>query len=66
MSRKQTGWPFQEGYIVDGEREIHVFTDYRWDSGSTVRNWHLEQKLVDLKQVTIRPFSLGAPPKADQ
>lgn len=66
MSKKQTAWPFQEGYVLNGDGEVHVFTDYRWDDGSKVRQWHLEQKLVDFSQVTLRPFSLGASTKTDQ
>ena len=37
MAKKKTGWPFQEGFIIDGMNETHVFTDYRWDDGSVSR-----------------------------
>lgn len=58
MSDKQTGWPFQEGYASDsGDAEL-IFTDYRWNDGSVTRQWHVDPKRVDLKSVSLRPFSV--------
>ena len=50
--------PFQEGYILEGGTETHVFTDYRWNNGDVWRDWKVDQQHVDLERVTIRPFSL--------
>lgn len=58
MSNKQTGWPFQEGYVADGDNPELVFTDYRWNDGSVTRQWHVDPKQVDLKSVSIHPFSI--------
>lgn len=58
MSNKQTGWPFQEGYMADGKHAELVFTDYRWNDGSVTRQWHVDPKRVDLKSVSIQPFSI--------
>lgn len=58
MSKKKTGWPFQEGYLSGSDDDIHIFTDYRWDDGSVTRCWHIDKKPVNLKSVSIRPFSL--------
>ena len=58
MSKKQTGWPFQEGY-VSGSNDVElVFTDYRWNDGSVTRQWYADPKHIDLKSVSIRPFSI--------
>lgn len=50
--------PFQEGYAVVEERETHVFTDFRWNTGVVWRDWKVDPKTVDLECVTTRPFSL--------
>ena len=59
MSNKQTGWPFQEGYVSDRKETKHVFTDYRWNDGSVTRQWHVDPEQIDLKSVSVRPFSVN-------
>jgi len=66
MTKKQTGWPIQEGYVLDGAQETHVFTDYRWNDGTVVRRWLIDPNQVDLTTVTLRPFSLDGNGKPDQ
>ncbi len=29
MAKKKTAWPFQEGFIINGTAETHVFTTTR-------------------------------------
>lgn len=58
MNNRQTGWPFQEGYVGSGTTETHVFTDYRWNNGKTVRRWWTDPNKVDLAKVVLRAFSL--------
>jgi len=59
MSKKQTGWPFQEGYLPDSDDGDPVFTDYRWNDGSITRQWHVDPKQIDLKSVSLHPFSVN-------
>lgn len=59
MSNKQTGWPFQEGYVSGSNDVEHVFTDYRWNDGSISRQWHVDPKQINLKSVSIQPFSVN-------
>ncbi len=59
MSNKQTGWPFQEGYVSDSDDVKRVFTDYRWNDGSVTRQWHVDPKHIDLESVSLRPFSVN-------
>lgn len=63
---KQTGWPFQEGYVMVGFSEVHVFTDYRWNDGTVVRRWMIDPSQVDLATVIIRPFTLDPLDGVDQ
>lgn len=65
MTKKQTGWPFQEGYVIGTDGEVHVFTDYRWNDGSVTRRWLVGPELVDLKIVVLRPFSPEAGDSSD-
>lgn len=66
MAKRKTGWPFQEGFLQDGTREIHLFTDYRWDDGSVIRRWQVDPERYDAKLATVRPFSLELPDSEDQ
>ena len=50
--------PFQEGYLLEGGTETHVFTDYRWNNGVVWRDWKVDRRDVNLEHATIRPFSL--------
>lgn len=59
MSNKQTGWPFQEGYVSGSDDAALVFTDYRWNDGTVTRQWHVDSKQIDLNSVSIRPFSVN-------
>ena len=62
---RQTGWPFQEGYVRNSATETHVFTDYRWNNGQP-RHWWVNPKNVDLAKVVLRDFSLDGSTKTDQ
>lgn len=66
MRKKKTGWPFQEGFIIDGTRETHVFTDYRWNDGSVSRREFVDPESYDVRLVIVRPFSLKLPGGEDQ
>jgi hypothetical protein len=66
MKKKQTGWPFQEGYVVRTDGETHAFTDYRWNDGSVTRRWMMNPKLINIETVMMRPFSLKAGRTPDQ
>ncbi len=66
MSKKQTGWPFQEGYVSNGVSETHVFTDYRWNNSKITRHWWVNPKNIDLAKVVLRDFSLDSSIKPDQ
>ena len=59
MSNKQTGWPFQEGYVSDSDDVKRVFTDYRWNDGSVTRQWYVDPEQIDFKSVSVRPFSVN-------
>jgi hypothetical protein len=54
MSKKHTGWPFQEGFINDGTQESHVFTDYRWDDGSVIRRHFVDPDSYDVSLAAAR------------
>jgi len=41
MSKRKTGWPFQEGFLNTDTQALHLFTDYRWNDGSVSRRWHV-------------------------
>ncbi|MCE8510909.1 hypothetical protein KBY28_20860 [Ruegeria pomeroyi] len=58
MAKRKTGWPFQEGFILERTQETHVFTDYRWNDGSVSRRWHVDRESFDIKLVTVRQISL--------
>ncbi len=64
--KKQTGWPFQEGYLVAGQIEVHIFTDYRWNDGSVSRRWLVDPVGVEFRSVEARPFSLESTKQTDQ
>jgi hypothetical protein len=66
MAKRKTGWPFQEGFIIDGTQETHVFTDYRWDDGSVSRRQLVDPDSYDRTLVTVRPISLKLPSSEDQ
>nr|WP_321508782.1 hypothetical protein [uncultured Celeribacter sp.] len=66
MSKKKTGWPFQEGYIVSEQIKRSVFTDYRWNDGSVSRLWHVDPDQYDPLAICIRPFSLSESDESDQ
>ena len=66
MTKRKTGWPFQEGFIIDGTQEIHVFTDYRWNDGSVIRRQFVNPDSYDVTLVIVRPFSLKLPGSEDQ
>jgi len=66
MAKRKTGWPFQEGFIIDGTNETHVFTDYRWDDGSVSRRWHVDPERFDANLAELRPVSLKASDPLDQ
>ncbi|MGS4985996.1 hypothetical protein [Pseudosulfitobacter sp. RP-4] len=66
MGKKKTGWPFQEGFLNDGTREIHLFTDYRWNDGSVSRRWHVAPELVDADLAELRRVFLKASDDTDQ
>ncbi|SEL77082.1 hypothetical protein [Jannaschia helgolandensis] len=66
MSKKHTGWPFQEGFINDGTHETHVFTDYRWNDGSVSRRQFVDPESYDVSLAIVRPFSLKLPDGEDQ
>ncbi|CAD0187134.1 MULTISPECIES: hypothetical protein [Roseobacteraceae] len=58
MAKRKTGWPFLEGFIIDGTQETHVFTDYRWDDGSVSRRQFVDPDSYDPTLVIVRPVSL--------
>lgn len=60
MTKKKTGWPFQEGFLNDGTQEIHLFTDYRWNDGSLSRRWHVDPGGLIADLADLRPISLTA------
>ncbi|WP_424944686.1 hypothetical protein [Aliiroseovarius crassostreae] len=64
--KKLTGWPFQEGYTVANQSEVHVFTDYLWNDGSVSRRWHVDPDGVEFQSVEARPFSLESTKQTDQ
>lgn len=66
MIKKQTGWPFQEGYTVADQTEVHIFTDYRWNDGSVIRRWHVDPNEVEYRSVQVRQFSLETHVHPDQ
>ena len=59
MGKKKAGWPFQEGYVSDGARNTHVFTDYRWNDATVTRCWKVDPNHTDLTAVNVHPFSLA-------
>ena len=61
MTKRMMGWPFQEGFVNDGAREVHVFTDYRWNNGQVSRRWHVAPEEVDKSAVFVHPVSLKFP-----
>jgi len=66
MDKRKTGWPFQEGFLRNDTREIHLFTDYRWNDGSISRCWHVDPERLDADLANLRPFSLTATESPDQ
>lgn len=56
--KKKTGWPFQEGFVIESQDETHVFTDYRWNDGTIERVWLIHPKDVALLSIVIRSVSL--------
>jgi len=66
MVKKQTGWPFQEGYVLIEGIEFHGFTDYRWNDGSVSRLWHIDPENHDVASIRLRAFSLPAPKPTDK
>jgi len=64
--RKSTAVPFQEGYAIGADCEIHVFTDYRWNDGSVSRRWHIDPEHFDADLAIVRPVSLKASGAPDQ
>ncbi|WP_420415750.1 hypothetical protein [Marinovum algicola] len=66
MAKRKTGWPFQEGFIIDGTQETHVFTDYRWNDGSVIRRQFVDPNSYDITLVIVRPVSLTLPGSEDQ
>ncbi len=66
MSKRTTGWPFQEGFIIDGTQETHVFTDYRWNDGSVSRRQFVDPDRYDDAGVVFRPVSLRPDDGSDQ
>ena len=65
VAKKQTGWPFQEGFVDDGTQEVHVFTDYRWNNGSVSRRWHVDPENYDPTATIVRLFLLKLDDIAD-
>lgn len=53
MAKRKTGWPFQEGFIIDGTQEIHVFTDYRWNDGFVSRRQLVAPDSYDVTLVIV-------------
>ena len=66
MGKKKIGRPFQEGYFLSKQVETHVFTDFRWNDGTTSRLWHFDPDQYDPSAIYIRPFSLSDPDESDQ
>ncbi|MDE4176402.1 hypothetical protein SAMN04488045_3789 [Thalassococcus halodurans] len=66
MIKKKTAWPFQEGFIINGTAETHVFTDYRWNDGSVSRRQFVDPNSYDHTRITVRPISLKLPSSQDQ
>ena len=56
--KKKTGWPFQEGFVIESKKETHVFTDFRWDDETIERVWFIQPKDVALRSIVIRPVFL--------
>lgn len=66
MSKRKTGWPFQEGFLNTDTQELHLFTDYRWNDGSVSRRWHVDPERFDASFAELRPVYLNAPGAPDQ
>ncbi|MEQ9112386.1 MAG: hypothetical protein RLN84_17720 [Rhodospirillaceae bacterium] len=66
MTKRKTGWPFQEGIIIDGAQETHVFTDYLWNNGSVIRRQFVDPDSYDAAHVIVRPVSLTPSGGVDQ
>jgi len=66
MSKRKTGWPFQEGFLINGTQETHVFTDYRWNDGSVSRRQFVDPDMYDVAGVVFRPVSLQTDDTSDQ
>ena len=66
MAKRMTGWPFLEGFIIDGTQETHVFTDYRWNDGSVSRRWHVDPERFNASLAKLRPVSLSTSDRSDQ
>ena len=52
--------------MLGDNKEVHVFTDYRWNDGSVVRRWMVDPDQVDLENVVLHQFSLSDPDENDQ
>ncbi|AUQ52462.1 hypothetical protein PhaeoP83_04244 (plasmid) [Phaeobacter inhibens] len=66
MGKKKFGLPFQEGYTVADQTEVHIFTDYRWNDGSVSRRWHVDPIGVEYRSVEVREFSVKNTLQTDQ
>ena len=66
MTKRKTGWPFQEGFLNDGVQDLHLFTDYRWNDGSVSRRWHVDPERFDADLAELRSISLVASDRSDQ
>ena len=66
MTKRKTGWPFQEGFLNTVTQEIHLFTDYRWNDGSVSRRWHVDPERFDADLAELRSISLVASDRSDQ
>ena len=66
MSKRKTGWPFQEGFLNTDTQALHLFTDYRWNDGSVSRRWHVDPERFDASLAIVRPFSLTPSDSSDQ
>ena len=66
MTKRKTGWPFQEGFLNAGTQEIHLFTYYRWNDGSVSRRWHVDPERFDADLAELRSISLVASDRSDQ
>jgi alpha-glucuronidase len=58
--------PIAEGVALDGDQEVIVWRDFRWNNGQVWRDWFVDPEKFAPEDIETKPIEKAARPRKRQ